>query len=103
MHMTENSTVQTLPVLPMKNTVLFPQLVMPLSVGRAQSLAAVEAALATEGKEIALLAQRDAAVESPGHEDLYTIGTKAVIRKRARSDEGNVELLGVGVERRALL
>ena len=44
--MPENNNIQTLPLLPLKNTVLFPYLLMPLSVGRASSLAAVEAALA---------------------------------------------------------
>src|SRR4029077_3081721 len=50
--MPETNNIQTLPLLPLKNTVLFPYLLMPLSVGRASSLAAVEAALATEEKEI---------------------------------------------------
>ena len=71
---------QTLPVLPLKNTVLFPFLLMPLSVGRSASLAAVQAALGTEDKEIILVSQKDPAVELPGKEDLYSVGTKAVIR-----------------------
>ena len=54
-----DTNVQTLPVLPLKNTVLFPYLLMPLSVGRAASMAAVEAALATESKEIVVFSQRD--------------------------------------------
>jgi ATP-dependent Lon protease len=95
--------VQTLPVLPLKNTVLFPYLLMPLSVGRASSLAAVEAALATESKEIVLFSQRDSSVESPKQEDLYSIGTKAVIRKMSRPNENTVELLVLGVERVTLV
>src|SRR5579884_991136 len=92
-----------LPVLPLKNTVLFPYLLMPLSVGRSSSLAAVEAALTTEEKEIVLFAQKDSSVESPGQNDLYGIGTKALIRKINRSPEGPVELLVLGVERVALI
>ena len=57
---------------------------MPLSVGRTASVAAVESALATEDKEIIVVAQRDASVETPGAADLYTIGTRAVIRKSGR-------------------
>lgn len=93
----------TLPVLPMKNTALFPHLLMPLSVGRPRSLAAVEAALATEGKELVLIAQRDASVESPQQGDLYTYGTRAVIRRMQRPSENHVELLVQGVERVMLL
>ena len=55
----EIEVVQTLPVLPIKNTVLFPYLFLPLSVGRPASVAAVEAALATEEKTLLVVAQRD--------------------------------------------
>src|SRR5216684_2012916 len=95
--------VQTLPVLPLKNTVLFPYLLMPLSVGRAASMAAVEAALATESKEIVVFAQRNSNVESPGVDDLYPIGTKAMIRKMSRPNDDTVELLVLGMERVALI
>jgi ATP-dependent Lon protease len=94
---------QTLPLLPLKNTALFPHLLMPLSVGRSKSVAAVEAALATEEKELAIIAQKDASVEVPHHEDLYTYGTKAVVRKMARPNQNSVELLVLGVERIMLL
>jgi len=95
--------IQTLPLLPLKNTALFPHLLMPLSVGRPRSVAAVEAALATEEKELAIFAQRDAGVEVPKQEDLYTYGTKAVVRKVARPNENTIELLVLGVERIMLL
>ena len=95
----ENNDFQVLPALPLKNTVLFPGLMLPLSVGRENSLQAVEAALKTEEKEIVLVAQRDAQVESPGQDDLYTIGTKAVIRKSSRQGSGMMEILVLGVER----
>jgi ATP-dependent Lon protease len=91
--------VQVLPVLPLKNTILFPGLLLPLSVGRENSLAAVEAALKTEEKEVVLVAQRDPHVESPEQNDLYTIGTKAVIRKSSRQGEGMMEILVLGMER----
>ncbi|MBV9769595.1 MAG: LON peptidase substrate-binding domain-containing protein, partial [Bryobacterales bacterium] len=85
--MTEQSVVYTLPVLPLKSAVLFPYLLMPLSAGRPASIAAVEAALATESKEILVITQRDPDVDTPTTEDLYAIGTKAVIRKMNRSNE----------------
>lgn len=91
--------IRTLPLLPLKNTALFPHLLMPLSVGRSKSVAAVEAALATEEKELAIIAQKDASIEVPRHEDLYTYGTKAIVRKMARPNQNSVELLVLGVER----
>ena len=94
-----NTEFQVLPALPLKNTILFPGLLLPLSVGRENSLKAVEAALKTEEKEIILIAQRDAQVESPLQDDLYTIGTKAVIRRSSRPNEGMLEILVLGVER----
>jgi ATP-dependent Lon protease len=91
------------PVLPIKNTVLFPHLVMPLSVGRPMSVAAVEAALATEEKEILVITQRDASIEEPTQEDLFTIGTRAVIKKAGRHTEHLLELIVQGVERVVLI
>jgi ATP-dependent Lon protease len=94
-----NNDFQVLPALPLKNSILFPGLLLPLSVGRDNSLRAVQAALKTEGKEIILIAQRDAQVEAPQQDDLYTIGTKAVIRKSSRPGEGAMEILVLGLER----
>jgi len=94
-----NQKFQNLPALPLKNTILFPGLLLPLSVGRESSLKAVQAALNTEEKEIVLIAQRDPQVDIPGQDDLYTIGTKAVIRKSSRPNDGVMEILVLGVER----
>jgi ATP-dependent Lon protease len=76
---------------------------MPLSAGRSASIAAVEAALATESKEILVFTQRDPDIDSPTKDDLYSIGTKAVIRKMNRSAEGHLELMVMGTERVTLL
>jgi ATP-dependent Lon protease len=101
--MSEQPVVYTLPVLPLKSAVLFPYLLMPLSAGRPASIAAVEAALATESKEILVFAQRDPDLDVPTQNDLYAIGTKAVIRKMNRSGEGHLELMVLGMERVTLL
>ncbi|GIW93987.1 MAG: hypothetical protein KatS3mg110_2028 [Pirellulaceae bacterium] len=85
-------------MLPLKNTVLFPYLYLPLSVGRPASVAAIEAAMGSEDKTILVVAQRDPQVEQPGWDDLYKVGTRAVIRKLARSDQG-MEILVQGLER----
>jgi ATP-dependent Lon protease len=94
---------QVLPALPLKNTILFPGLLLPLSVGRPSSLQAVEAALKSEGKEIILVAQRDAEMEAPQQGDLYSVGTKAVIRKSSRPNDAVMEILVYGVERVVLV
>ena len=75
----------SLPVLPLKNSVLFPHLFMPLSAGRPASLAAVEASLATEEKTFLAVALKNAEAELPTADDLYTVGTRAVIKKMART------------------
>lgn len=95
-------SILELPVLPVKNTVLFPYLVMPLSVGRQASIAAVEAARATEGKELVVVTQRDATVDEPGQSDLYAIGTRAIIKKQIRQGD-LIELIVQGADRVVLL
>ena len=68
--MSEIEKMITLPVLPLKNAVLFPGLAMPLSIGRKQTVAAIEAALAKEGKEILVFSQRDASDDEPTQDAL---------------------------------
>jgi ATP-dependent Lon protease len=94
--------VLVLPVLSLKNSALLPYVFMPLSVGRPSSVAAVDAALATEEKSLVVVAQKPNAKEEPTPEDLYAVGTKAVIKKMARS-EGGMEVLVQGSERVSLL
>ena len=99
-----NATIPiNLPVLPLKRTVLFPGTMMPLTVGRDRSIAAVEAALKTEDKTLLVVAQRDAQTELPLLTDLYAIGTKAVIKQTARTSEGHYNVLIQGLERFVLL
>ncbi len=84
--MSDSEETRTLAVLPIKNTVLYPYLLMPLSVARERSLAAIEAAVASEDKSLFVVAQRDPKVEDPAFEHLYTIGTEAVIKRMERGD-----------------
>lgn len=92
----------SLPVLPLKNTVLFPYLFAPLSVGRPGSVAAVEAALAGEEKTLLCVAQRNGETDPPAPDQLFNVGTRAIIKKMARSEE-TLELLVQGVERVAVV
>lgn len=89
---------QNLPVIPIKNTVLFPNLLMPLNIGRPQSVAAIQSALTNEAKEVVVVTQRDSSVEVPEPADLFPTATKAVIKRSRRNGE-HYDILVLGVER----
>ena len=76
------------PVLPLKNSVLFPEMMMPLAIGRAMSVAAVEEASSGEDKMLVIVSQKNPAVEEPTYEDLFHIGTLAVIKKMEQGPLG---------------
>jgi ATP-dependent Lon protease len=78
---------QSLPVLPLKDTVVYPQIVVPLSIGRKRSMAAIEAVM-EEGREFIAVAQKDASIEDPHLADLYTVGTIARINRVEKRDQG---------------
>ena len=86
-------------VLPLRNSVLFPHAVMPISVGRRKTLALVENALENE-QPICVVSQRDAAVDDPTPpDDLYEHGTIARILKAIRVGGGNINLIIQGIQR----
>jgi ATP-dependent Lon protease len=91
----------SLPVLPIKNLILYPHLHLPLVVGRPVSLAGMEAASMSEDKALVVVAQRDGAVDDPTSADLYAVGTQAVIKKMERA-ENAVHLIVQGVRRVAI-
>lgn len=89
-----------LPVIPLKNIVVFPSMIVPIYVGRPRSLAALEAAGATEKKQIFLIAQKDNEVKEPASfEALYATGTIAKILQLLRLPDGTVKVLVEGVSR----
>jgi ATP-dependent Lon protease len=93
---------QVVPVLPVRNTVVFPYVLTPLSVERAISLNAVQAAAASEEKEIFIVSQKSNA-EIPTPDDLYTIGTKAIIKKLVSPRTNVLSLAVQGIERTVLI
>jgi ATP-dependent Lon protease len=101
--MDTESRLLTLPILPVKRTVLFPGVMMPLTIGRERSMAAVQAAMKTEEKMIVVVAQRDPRTEEPSLDDLYTIGTKAIVKQSWQTSEGTIHALVQGLERVVLL
>ncbi len=95
---TKLESPRELPVFPLRNTVLYPFAIGPFSAGRRISIEAIDNALQSETKEIAVFAQRDIAADVPAEADLYPVGTRAVIKRMARSEE-TVEMILQGVER----
>jgi ATP-dependent Lon protease len=87
-----------LPVLPLKDVVVFPYIILPLSVSREKSINAVDAALA-EQRIIMLVAQRDAQSETPRGEELFTVGTVAAIMRMLKLPDGRIRLLVQGLSR----
>ena len=90
-----------LPVLPLRDTVLFPNSFMPLAVAREASVRLVEEANAA-GKLIGVFTQREASVEEPLQEDLYPVGTATHIHKMFKLPDGSLRLIVQGVERLTL-
>jgi ATP-dependent Lon protease len=87
-------------VLPLQNTTLFPETVVPLAVGRARSISAVESALATEEKLLACISARSESVTGSDATpaDLFDVGTLVIIKRMMR-DEGSLHLIVQGTER----
>jgi ATP-dependent Lon protease len=89
------------PVLPLRDIVVFPHMIVPLFVGRDKSVAALEAAMAAD-KEIMLVAQLDPAEDDPGRDELYDIGVTAEVMQLLKLPDGTVRVLVAG-KRRAKL
>ena len=83
------------PLLPLRDVVVFPHMVIPLFVGRPKSIKAMETAMET-GKSILLVAQRSAAKDDPGPEDMYPIGCVASILQMLKLPDGTVKVLVEG-------
>jgi ATP-dependent Lon protease len=87
-----------LPLLPIRDTVVFPRMLTPLFVGRERSLLALEASLA-ENSQLIVVTQRDADQEDPMTEDLYTIGAEVVVGRMLRMPDGGNNILVQGFQR----
>jgi ATP-dependent Lon protease len=91
-------TVVNYPLLPLRDVVVFPHMVIPLFVGRPKSIKALETAMES-GKHILLVAQKSAAKDEPSPEDLYSIGSVANILQMLKLPDGTVKVLVEGVQR----
>jgi ATP-dependent Lon protease len=91
-------TVTAVPVLPLRDVVVYPHMVIPLFVGREKSILALDIAMKAD-KRIVLIAQKQADVDDPKPDDLYRIGTVATILQLLKLPDGTVKVLVEGVER----
>ena len=89
---------QTLPLLPLRDVVIFPGMMMPFVVGRPRSVAALERAMGS-GKRLFLAAQRDAEIDDPEANEVYGLGTIAIIVQSLKQPNGNIRVLVEGVQR----
>ena len=101
--MTE-ATVERLhmPVLALRDVVVYPHMVIPLFVGRAKSIKCLDAAMDNE-KQIFLVAQKDATLDDPAEADLYRVGTVATILQLLKLPDGTVKVLVEGGRRAKLV
>ncbi len=93
---------RVLPLLPLRDVVVFPHMVIPLFVGRPKSIKALEAAM-EEGKNVVLVAQKSAAKDEPAPEDLYAVGTVSTILQMLKLPDGTVKVLVEGVHRASIV
>jgi ATP-dependent Lon protease len=97
--MTETASERLrLPVLPLKETVVFPESMTPLAVGQARSVKLIDDVVSGE-RMLALFTVRDAEVETPGWDDLYEVGTVAVVHKMIKVPDGTLRILVQGLQR----
>ena len=94
----EQQDRQLIPVLPLRDVVVYPHMVIPLFVGREKSILALEAAMA-DNKKILLLAQKNAEVDDPRQADLYQIGTLSTILQMLKLPDGTIKVLVEGGDR----
>jgi ATP-dependent Lon protease len=93
------SELETLPILPLRNSVVFPASVVPINVGRARSVRLVEDLLGQDRAVVGIVSQRDADVDEPGFEDIYDVGTVARVVKVIRLGVANYSVVLHGLSR----
>src|SRR5210317_293949 len=87
-----------LPILPLRNTVLFPGVVIPITVGREKSLRLIQE-VNRKNKMLGAVAQKDGSIEDPEYEDLYSVGTVAQILKILEMPDGSTSVIIQGRKR----
>ena len=97
-----DDSTNILPLLPLRDVVVYPHMVIPLFVGREKSIEALEQAMQAD-KQVLLIAQKNASDDEPTKEDLYSVGTVATILQLLKLPDGTVKVLVEGVARASVL
>ena len=97
-----SNAIAVVPVLPLRDVVVYPHMVIPLFVGREKSIRALEAAM-DDDKRILLVAQKSAEVDDPQVEDIHEIGTLSTILQLLKLPDGTVKVLVEGAERASVI
>ena len=95
---TSKSAPSNLPLLPLRDVVVYPHMVVPLFVGRERSITALESAMEND-KRIVLVTQRDPSEDDPGIEDVYEVGTLATVLQMLKLPDGTLKVLVEGLNR----
>ncbi|MGB1027458.1 MAG: LON peptidase substrate-binding domain-containing protein, partial [Rhodospirillaceae bacterium] len=93
-----SGTLQNFPVLPLRDIVVFPHMIVPLFVGREKSVKALEDVMNND-KQILLVAQKNASQDDPGAEDMFTVGTVSTVLQLLRLPDNTVKVLVEGGQR----
>src|SRR5437016_8987398 len=93
---------EQLPILPVRDAVIFPHAVIPLTVGRESSVKLINDVQQSDGM-LVVLTQRDKKVDSPGPPDLYEVGTVSMVHRVMKTPEGNLFVIIMGVARTRVL
>ncbi len=94
-----SKNVLAMPVLPLRDVVVYPHMVIPLFVGREKSIKALDAAMAEGDKQILLMAQREATEDNPSVSDIYSLGSVSTILQLLKLPDGTVKVLVEGIRR----
>ena len=94
--------IETFPVLPLRDIVVFPHMIVPLFVGRDKSVRALEEVMKND-KQIMLVAQKDAAEDDPHTDDIYTVGTVGTVLQLLKLPDGTVKVLVEGTKRASIV
>ncbi|TES93471.1 MAG: endopeptidase La, partial [Anaerolineales bacterium] len=88
-----------LPILPLRGVVVYPQTAVPLTIGQPRSIRLVDDVMAGEDRLIGLVAAEDPELDTPGPDDLYSVGTVAKVHRLFRAPDGTIRLLVQGLAR----
>src|SRR6202795_4571740 len=91
--------LEMLPLVPLRDMVVFPHMMQPFVVGRESSIRALESALATPTKRLFLAAQKDPQLDEPKPEDIYEVGVVATVSQSLKLPNGHIKVMVEGVRR----